>query len=67
MIIDTHIHLDHENYDDDLSAVIEKSRAQNITGFIIPGTDKLSLPKAIALADTHSDIYFAVGLSPLPY
>lgn len=64
MIIDTHIHLDDERYRDDLEAVLQRARDNGVVGFIIPGADAATLPRAIEIAETHDDIYFAVGIHP---
>jgi TatD DNase family protein len=64
MIIDTHIHLDDERYRDDLEAVLQRARDNGVVGFIIPGADAATLPRAIEIAQTHDDIYFAVGIHP---
>lgn len=64
MIIDTHIHLDDERYRDDLEAVLQRARDNGAVGFIIPGADAATLPRAIEIAQTHDDIYFAVGIHP---
>jgi TatD DNase family protein len=64
MIIDTHIHLDDERYRGDLEDVLERAGRENVEAFIIPGADPASLPRAIALAEAHENIYFSVGVHP---
>ncbi|MBU1883169.1 TatD family hydrolase [bacterium] len=64
MIIDTHIHLDDNRYDDDFEDVITRAYESDVKRFIIPGADPLTLDKAIKLAEAHEDIYFAVGVHP---
>ncbi len=64
MIIDTHIHLDDERYRDDLEAVLHRARENGVGGFIIPGADAATLPRAIEIAEMHENIYFAVGIHP---
>ncbi|MDR0665393.1 MAG: TatD family hydrolase [Helicobacteraceae bacterium] len=64
MIIDTHIHLDHRDYDDDLIEVIARAREANVGAFIIPGADPSDLGKAEAIARSNEDILFAVGAHP---
>jgi len=49
MIIDTHCHLDNEQYQDDVDLVIKNAFDENIKAFIIPGADPQDLQKAILL------------------
>ena len=64
MIIDTHIHLDDERYKDDLEDVLSRAREGGVQRFIIPGADASTLPRAIAIAEAHEDVFFAVGVHP---
>lgn len=64
MIIDTHCHLDHELYTEDVSNVLERAREKGLKGFIIPGADPENLPRAIELCENNDDIYFAIGVHP---
>lgn len=64
MIIDTHIHLDDDRYDEDLEIMLERAREGGVKQFIIPGADPSTLEKAIQIADKYDDVYFAVGVHP---
>ncbi len=64
MIVDTHVHLDDPRYAEDLEEVLERSREAGVTRWIIPGADPDTLPRAVELAQTHEDIFFAVGVHP---
>ncbi|MDR1452097.1 MAG: TatD family hydrolase [Helicobacteraceae bacterium] len=64
MIIDTHVHLDHADYNDDLNAVIARARASNVGAFIIPGADPRNLSRAKAIAYAYDNVFFAVGAHP---
>ena len=64
MIIDTHIHLDDDRYDDDFEDVINRAYESDVKRFIIPGADPFTLDKAVKIAEAHEDIYFAVGVHP---
>ncbi|QSZ41775.1 YchF/TatD family DNA exonuclease [Sulfurimonas aquatica] len=64
MIIDTHIHLDDERYEEDLDEVLSRAREGGVERFIIPGADKNTLPRAIEIAEKYDDVYFAVGIHP---
>lgn len=64
MIVDTHIHLDHERYEDDLQEVLNRARKEGVSRFVIPGADPGTLEKAIKIAEDNEDVYFAVGVHP---
>ncbi|HIC44561.1 MAG TPA: TatD family deoxyribonuclease [Sulfurimonas sp.] len=64
MIIDTHIHLDNEQYYDDLDEVLNRAREGGVKKFIIPGADPKDLQRAHSLSQRHEDIYFSVGMHP---
>lgn len=64
MIVDTHIHLDDERYNEDLDDVLSRAREQGVERFIIPGADPKTLAKAVAIAEMYDDVYFSVGVHP---
>jgi TatD DNase family protein len=64
MIIDTHIHLDDNRYNEDLEAVIERAKEAGVERFIIPGADPDTLQKAVIIAQKYDGVYFAVGVHP---
>ncbi|WP_304543720.1 TatD family hydrolase [Sulfurimonas microaerophilic] len=64
MIIDTHIHLDNERYDEDLEEVLARAREGGVKKFIIPGADPATLDKAIEITKKYEDVYFSVGVHP---
>lgn len=64
LIVDTHIHLDHERYDEDLDEVLKRAREGGVKRFVIPGADPKTLDKAIKITDSNEDVYFALGVHP---
>nr|WP_238700253.1 TatD family hydrolase [Helicobacter jaachi] len=63
-MIDTHCHLDSEQFDNDLQSVIARAKASNVRKVIIPGADITTLPKARRIASEYAHIYFAAGIHP---
>lgn len=63
-IIDTHCHLDHEQYLADIDQIIQSSHDAGVESFIIPGADPKDLPRAIELCEKFENTYFAVGVHP---
>ncbi len=64
MIIDTHIHLDDERYRDDFDEMIHRAHEAGLEAFIIPGAHPGTLDRAVELAETYNNVYFAVGVHP---
>ena len=64
MIIDTHIHLDDERYNDDIDEVLNRAREAGVERFIIPGADPKNLKRAQELSHQHKDVFFSIGVHP---
>jgi TatD DNase family protein len=64
MFIDTHAHLDQEEFAADRNAVIERARQAGVEGIICVGVNADSSRSAVELAEKHVDIYAAVGIQP---
>lgn len=64
MIIDTHCHLDHNMFKNDVGEVIARALLEGIGGFVLPGADPDDLEKAVALAEQYPSVFFAVGVHP---
>ena len=63
-IIDTHCHLDHSLYEDDIDEVIQNALNEGIESILIPGADLKDLPKAKLLSEKYDEVFFAVGVHP---
>jgi TatD DNase family protein len=63
-LIDTHCHLTFEGLAEDVAAVIERSKAAGVTGWITVGTDPQENQKAVELAEKFDSMYAAVGIHP---
>jgi TatD DNase family protein len=63
-LIDTHCHLTFEQLAGDIEAVIERSRAAGVTGWITVGTDPQHNKEAIGLTEWFENMYAAVGIHP---
>ncbi len=51
MLIDTHVHLNHEQYDDDLSEVITRAREAGVDRMFVVGFNKSTIERAMKLID----------------
>ena len=64
MLIDSHAHLDMDNYKDDLEQVIERAVEGGVDKIITIGTDLASSKKALEIAKRYDFIYSTVGFHP---
>ncbi len=64
MLFDTHCHLDVTAFDGDRDEVYARARKAGVTRFLNPAFNLESSLRAISLADTHTDVYAAVGIHP---
>ncbi|MGZ9166726.1 MAG: TatD family hydrolase, partial [Anaerolineales bacterium] len=64
MLTDTHCHLDFNKFDEDRDAVLQRAIEVGVNRILIPGLDFESSSSAIQLAESHSNIYAAVGFHP---
>lgn len=63
-LIDSHVHLDFDKFDQDRDAVIERAHAANVQTMITIGCRLPSCKKAIAIAEQNPSIYATVGVHP---
>jgi len=67
-MIDTHVHLQLSQYNDDLVAVLDRAAAAGVHTAIVPGTKLKDSVAAAALAATYRDaacsLYATVGIHP---
>lgn len=65
-MIDSHCHLDFEDFGPDRQAMLARARAAGVTAFICigSGSDTVSARQAVALAAEERDVFAAVGVHP---
>jgi len=63
-LIDTHAHLDDEQFRDDLPAVLERAAAAGITRIVTIATTAASSAECVRLAAHHSLLRATVGIQP---
>ena len=64
MLVDSHCHLQDSQFESDRDDVLDRARQAGVSAFVVIGTDLESSWRAVDLADSHSDVYAAVGVHP---
>ncbi|MBY0064629.1 MULTISPECIES: TatD family hydrolase [Priestia] len=65
MLFDTHVHLNAEQYEDDLQEVINRALEKGVQKMVVVGFDEPTIKKAIQIAETYDFIYASVGWHPV--
>ncbi|MEE9934811.1 MAG: TatD family hydrolase [Deltaproteobacteria bacterium] len=64
MLIDSHAHLEMEEFDADREAVIERAGLAGVECIVTVGTSPVLSQKAVSLARRYENIYATVGIHP---
>jgi TatD DNase family protein len=67
MFVDSHAHIDGEEYDGDRDAVVERARAAGLWAILNVGTGDPSsgaFERAVKVAESYTDVYAAIGIHP---
>lgn len=62
---DTHVHLNADQFEEDLEATIQRANEAGVEYMTVVGFDHKTIPKAIEIAESHEKIYAAVGWHPV--
>ncbi|HWK22919.1 MAG TPA: TatD family hydrolase [Ureibacillus sp.] len=65
MFIDTHVHLNADQYDEDLQQVIERAKAAKVEKIVVVGFDRKTIERAMKLAEDYNFIYAVIGWHPV--
>lgn len=65
MFIDTHVHLNADQYDEDLQQVIERALEAKVEKMVVVGFDRKTIERAMKLADEYNFIYAVIGWHPV--
>lgn len=65
MFIDTHVHLNADQYTEDLQQVIDRALEAKVEKMVVVGFDKITIERAMELADSYEFIYVVIGWHPV--
>ena len=64
MLVDSHAHLEMEEFDGDRDAVIHRAREMGVDGIVTVGVNLEDSRKGVALAEQYDTVYASVGVHP---
>ena len=64
MLVDSHCHLDFDEFAHDLDAVMDRARRAGIRRFVTVSLRVRDAGRALALAERHDDVFCSVGTHP---
>jgi len=64
ILTDSHCHLNLNQFNNDLDAVLERARANGVQRILVPGIDLETCRLAVHLAESYPGVYAAVGIHP---
>ncbi len=65
MLFDTHVHLNADQYKEDLKEVIQRAIDHGVKNMVVVGFDRPTINKAIRLAEEYTFLYAAIGWHPV--
>ncbi len=65
MFIDTHVHLNADQYEEDVDEVIHRALEAGVEKMVVIGFDRKTILRAMELTEQHSFIYAVVGWHPV--
>jgi TatD DNase family protein len=64
-LFDSHCHIDVAEFDSDRAQILQAARRAGVTGMLVPGVQRSTWPALIALCESDSELYPALGLHPV--
>jgi TatD DNase family protein len=65
MLIDTHVHLNADQFEEDVDEVIERARESGVQEMVVVGFDTKTINIAMKLVEKYDFLYAAVGWHPV--
>ena len=65
MLFDTHVHLNADQFDEDLEETISRAKEAGVQYMVVVGFDEKTINRALALVEEYEFLYAAVGWHPV--
>ncbi|WP_053361250.1 TatD family hydrolase [Bacillus sp. FJAT-27251] len=65
MLFDTHVHLNAEQYSEDLQEVIDRAQGEGVSQMVVVGFDRPTIDKALQLCESYDFLFASVGWHPV--
>lgn len=65
MLFDTHVHLNDDQYKEDLEEVISRAKEEGVSNMVVVGFDRKTITRAMELIETYDFLYAAIGWHPV--
>ncbi|MGE7767871.1 TatD family hydrolase [Peribacillus sp. NPDC096540] len=65
MLFDTHVHVNAEQFNEDLEDVIQRAQEAGVNNMVVVGFDRPTITRAMELIETYDFMYAAVGWHPV--
>jgi TatD DNase family protein len=64
MLVDSHCHLDHPDFEGEVDVVVARARRAGVSTILTIGTRLSDFSRAVAIAERHEDVFCTVGVHP---
>ncbi|HYN37645.1 MAG TPA: TatD family hydrolase [Rhodospirillales bacterium] len=64
MLIDSHCHLDHADFDGEVDALVARARDAGVAALLSISTTLAGFPRLLAIAERYPDVFCTVGVHP---
>lgn len=65
MLIDTHVHLNADQYEGEVDAVIERAKENGVEKFVVIGFDRKTIERTMELIEAYDEVYGVIGWHPV--
>ncbi len=64
MLVDSHCHLDHQDFQDEVDAILLRARQAGVSAMLTIGTTLAGFPRVLEIAQRERDVFCTVGVHP---
>ncbi|MBS4210790.1 TatD family hydrolase [Bacillus sp. FJAT-50079] len=65
MLFDTHVHVNDDQFAEDLEEVMARAKASGVANMVVVGFDRKTIDRALELIETYDFLYASVGWHPV--